>query len=60
MSLEKIEVGKKYKNIHSDMICKVRAKVFFNIYYCDITKEMNDSNSRYVHYSTFRKNWVEI
>jgi len=28
-----IEIGKRYKNIHTGYICKVRKKIFYNIQY---------------------------
>jgi len=51
-----IEIGKRYKNIHTGYICKVRKKIFYNIQYV----YEGDIEYYYTHYKRFLKNWVEI
>jgi len=51
-----IEIGKRYKNIHTGRICKVLNKIFFNIQYI----EEGDARVQYHHYKRFRKNWIEV
>lgn len=56
--MEKVEIGKHYKNIHTDIICKVTAKIFFNIQYDDLDDRYH-TNPHYTHYKKFRKHWIE-
>jgi len=54
--MSSIEIGKKYRNVHTGYICRVRKKIFFNIQYV----YEGDPELYYCHYKRFRKNWIEI
>jgi len=57
--MDKVEVGKYYKNLPTGRICRVTAKIFFNIKYDDV-EDVYKTNPHYCHYKTFRKNWIEV
>ena len=54
-----IEVGKKYRNLHTGIICEVQHKIFFNVAYLE-DGEPRNTYPRYCHYKRFQKNWVEV
>jgi len=57
IDMDKVEVGKKYRNVHTNIECRVASKIFFNI------KHYSDNapgHPTYTHYKTFRKHWVEV
>jgi|GEM_PF-3165699 len=54
-----IEIGKKYRNVHTGEVCTVIQKIFYNIgYRKDNTP--NNTHPHYCHYKRFRKNWIEV
>lgn len=55
----KVEIGKWYRNIHTDIICRVTNKHFFNIAYLRYG-EPDNLFPHYCHYKRFLKNWVEV
>ena len=55
----KIEIGKKYRNIHTDRVVTVVQKVFFNIGYLE-EDESSDKYPHYDHYKSFQRHWVEV
>ena len=57
--MEKVEIGRYYKNIYTGRICRVTGKVFYNIKFDD-EDATHGLNPRYCHYKRFRKNWVEV
>ena len=50
----KIEVGKRYRNLHTKSIDEVIWKIFFNVGYRDI----KSGYESYIHYKTFQKHWI--
>lgn len=57
--MKKIEVGKKYKNLHTGQVCEAKAIVFYNIGYLDDNEPQN-IHPHYCHYKTFQKHWAEM
>ena len=57
--MDKVEVGKYYKNVPTGRICKVISKIFFNVQYNELD-DVYHTNPSYCHYKTFRKHWIEV
>ena len=55
---EKVEIGRYYQNIHTGRMCKVTGKIFYNIKFNEEGGVC--SGPHYVHYKTFRKNWIKV
>ena len=54
-----IEIGRRYRNKHTGIVCKVIGKIFFNIKYKD-EKDPYNLGIKYCHYKRFRKNWEAV
>ncbi len=52
----KIVVGKKYRNKHTGIVCRVSHKAFYNIAYHEVTESIN-RYPQYCHYKIFQKYW---
>ena len=57
MTLTDVVIGKKYRNIHTNRVCIIRAKIFFNIKYYEFKRDPCELYPLYTHYKQFRKNW---
>lgn len=58
--LEHIEIGKKYRNIHTNIVAIVKAKIFFYIQYYEFKIDPSGVYPKYIHYKCFKKYWVKV
>jgi len=54
-----IEIDKRYRNLHTGIVCVVVSKAFFNIAYLE-DGDPSNAYPHYCHYKTFQKKWVEV
>ena len=53
-----IEINKRYRNLHTGIVCVVVSKQFFNIAYLE-DGDPSNAYPHYCHYKTFQKNSAE-
>jgi hypothetical protein len=54
-----IEVGKRYRNKHTGIVCEVSQKIFFNIQYFEVD-DSEQTYPLYCHYKRFQKHWEAV